>query len=145
MKDWADTLREVLVTDLQVYYMGDAPQNPNALDYACVVGYEEDGTNVPTKLVTFIGTGGPNPRHSLTRSIKPTRYPSAVVLVRAGDYDSARDKAESLRAHLGEKTRFIQNSTVYGGVWVTEVLALGKDEQSRFEFQFNARTTCKDQ
>lgn len=87
----------------------------------------------PDEVVAIYDTGGVEPDHYL-----PTAEPTIQILVRAGDYQTAHDRAHELAGILHRLTnQTIGDYYVYYIFLLGEPTHLGRDKRNRDEYTLN--------
>lgn len=113
LEDEGSSLGLIFATNL---FIGEMPETPNE----CVAVFDGPGEA---------------PEHDYEY-----KRPSVQVRVRAdkGDYTSAYTLAEGILDILKAQHNVTKNSTRYVGIWAdSDILALGKDANGRFQFSMN--------
>lgn len=133
-----EDVKDILVTNLIGYYIGDSPQNPNSLDWAISL-YGSPET--PIKVITLSDIGG----NVISRSMNKRQIPSEIfqIMVRSEAYEDGKDKLDEIIVLLNGlgKTTVAGQSYRYQG-WFQETTAIpsGKDKNQNFITTVNYRT-----
>lgn len=117
----------MIITDLATYL---ATQTNLVLGTNLYLSYQPED---PDEVVTMYDTGGVEPDRYL-----PTADPTVQVIVRAGDYQTAHDRAHEIANLLhGLTNQTIGDYYVYYIFLLGEPAHIGRDKRERDEYTLN--------
>lgn len=131
-------IKDLLVDEELVYYIGDDPQNPLGLAFAISIASLPDS---PINCVAVIDTGGPTIQQMFNKEKIDSE--SFQFIVRSSVYMDAWSKIDGIRTYIDGlgKTTVGANDYRYEGFYRTSApLYLGKDGNQRHLFSLNYRT-----
>lgn len=117
----------MIITDLATYL---TTQTDLVLGTSLYLSYQPES---PDEVVAIYDTGGVEPDRYL-----PTADPTVQILVRAGDYQTAHDRAHELASILhGLTNQTIGDYYIYYIFLLGEPAHLGRDKRDRDEYTLN--------
>ena len=136
MNPVSEDIKDLFVANQVAYFIGDTPQNPHSLTWACGVAYEP---KEPDSFITIYDTGGI--ADTITNDYQ---YEAETVQIRlrCNTYLTGWTKIRAIRTYLNNKGKTIPSGESYryeGFFQESAILPIGKDENSRFLFTVNYR------
>jgi hypothetical protein len=138
MNTVTEDVKDLLVFEGYVYFIGDDPPNPHNRTYACSIGFEPDN---PVKVVSLYDTGG----YSLYKTFGGVQnnVESFQIRARSLTYKQNYDILQPIQEFLNSKGKYAVPGKTYRYEdfrQVSCILPLGKDENNRWLATLNFTT-----